>query len=454
MNNLSKFLVGCLLFLLACGQQRSNSTEVAPLADGAASEDQRAYEDRAAPESNFPKDLIPFSQEGHEATCSFLTEDPNGIPVLCWSESVTGKDSFELKYARFDPQTQQFGQTISVPPSRGMQAHCESAAKVGFFPDGSVMAVFRFAAPTEDNRFAGGLWTSQSTDGGATWTEKQPLVEASESPSQSYFDLVNLQDGALGMVWLDGRKLSADQNGSCLAFARTAKGLRLPGAKAGLPKDAPQPKTWQSPQILKTGVCQCCRTDLYRDLKDQVHLVYRDILQDSIRDMVHLVSQDEGRSFSPPTLVYPDGWAINGCPHSGPTLAESSDGLACAWFSQGGGQGIWFTQLPSPKAAKKELVSQDGTHPQMVALPDGRYLVALELVRNLEQGAIQEIVLFSKQGQAPFAPMETLAPGRNGKFPVLKVLESGNLLISWTLELEGQDQIVAKVVDLDRLLGL
>jgi len=51
-------------------------------------------------------------------------------------------------------------------------------------------------------------------------------------------------------------------------------------------------------KVIDKHLDQCCRTALYVNGQGQLHAAYRAILNDSIRDMVHPVSVDNGQCFS------------------------------------------------------------------------------------------------------------------------------------------------------------
>lgn len=59
-------------------------------------------------------------------------------------------------------------------------------------------------------------------------------------------------------------------------------------------------------KVIDRQLCQCSRTDLYLDGQERLHVAYRGILNDSIRDMMHMVSLDNGKSFSKPECISAD----------------------------------------------------------------------------------------------------------------------------------------------------
>ena len=161
----------------------------------------------------------------------------------------------------------------------------------------------------------------------------------------------------VAIVWLDNRK-DTEREGSSLYFAATSGR----GGFAGERRVAQQ-------------CCQCCRTDLFVDRSGGLHVLYRGILQDSIRDMVHTVSVDGGRSFTAPRQVSPDNWVIQGCPHTGPAMTENDKGLHFAWYTGGQKKGSFYTNSANSgqSFAPSDSVSHLGKHPQLATLADGNW---------------------------------------------------------------------------------
>src|SRR5690606_32737396 len=164
--------------------------------------------------------------------------------------------------------------------------------------------------PTEENRFAGSLLYTQSFDQGRTWTPEKFLhSDTSRNVGRGYFDMATLPDGEIGAVWLDGR-YGKESNGSALFFAKTRD-------KEGVVED----------KDIGESTGECCRTDLYVDLEGRLNIVYRDILKDNIRHIVHQYTADNGATFPASRRISQDYWVINGCPLTGPSLASTSSGL-------------------------------------------------------------------------------------------------------------------------------
>ncbi len=300
--------------------------------------------------------LFHVSASGAEATGPYFTTDDQGFPVLVWNEKLDGGDStgYVVRFAKFSKNGMEILSRGEVPPSRGCSTSSESMSKLAFRADGSIVAVYSRRQPTADNRFAGALYYTQSSDAGATWTPQRYLHvgDTTKGLSRSFFDIATLPDGEIGAIWLDSRLKSNDKEGSTLFFAKTS-------GSDGFLSDEP----------IAFGTCECCRTELFVSSSGDLHVLYRAIWQDSIRDIAHIISKDHGNSFSEPARISQDNWVIYGCPHTGPSVAETTKGLEMVWFTMGGEPGLYQTtyDLTTQQYSAKEPLTYVGRHPQVVA---------------------------------------------------------------------------------------
>lgn len=396
------------------------------------------------------KSTVLVSTAGINASGPYFINDHDGNPVLCWTEEQSGRSDFISKFAVFNKEKNVFGKPITIKPSKGARAHPESMNKVAFKADGSIVAVYARKQPTEENPYAGFIMYTQSFDGGKQWSPERYLhTDTLATYGRSYFDLATLSDGEVGAVWLDGRLGDAD-NGSALFFAKTEE-------KNGFGKD----------KQIGESTCECCRTDLYVDQSGDVHVVYRDILSDSIRDIVHQVSRDNGQLFSSAKRISRDNWNIAGCPHTGPSLTENGAGIQVVWFTAGGGPGIYHTtsQDYGQTFSLRERISMDGRHPQLAALADDKLAIVWEEPKQKEDSHSEmhahkamkmhssslfgsNIILQVRDRNGIIKTVPVTAPDANASYPVLAPMEDGKILIAWRQEAGDKSEVYCKLVDL------
>lgn len=291
-------------------------------------------------------------------TCPGLTSDQNGNTVLSWVR-INNDSSYSFCYARTS-DGKKFGNAIVVNTANAIHPHSENLPKIIFKPSGEIIALWGVANPNPKNKYSGLVFYSQSFDNGKSWCEAKPLTKETSSVDQRYYDVALLPDGEVGAIWLDNRK-SGNQPGSSLFFAKT-KG-----------RDG-----FIGEQKIAESCCPCCRTDLFVDKKGGIHVLYRGIIEDSIRDMVHTLSIDEGKSFSAPSRIHNDNWILKACPHTGPSMTENSQGIHFAWFTGGSNKGCFYKQSIDRGMSfqKHDAISLSGSHPQITALGNDHLIIA------------------------------------------------------------------------------
>jgi hypothetical protein len=362
------------------------------------------------------------------AMATYLTSDNLGNPVLSWVEGEKGSE--HLFYAVFNQKKGSFNQVIKILPSKGLSPHHESMPKVAFKGDGTVVALYSKKKPTPENRFAGAIYYVESSDKGANWTSPKYLHNGDTTAGigRSFFDIASLPDGEVGAIWLDGRNKL--ENGSSLFFAKTT-------SKKGFAKDI---------EIGK-NTCQCCRTDIYLQSDKSINIAYRNIFNDSIRDMAHIRSEDLGKTFSKPKRISADDWIIYGCPHTGPTMTEMNDKLHFFWFTMGGDEGIYHTAKDNQtkRFAKRDLFSPHARHPQTTTLSDGTLALVWDENFKTEKSYTNRIGLFLQKSGKEEKKYIT-SNQVSADHPVIMGLENDKILVAWVQKEKGQSQVYYKVI--------
>lgn len=376
---------------------------------------------------------VQISQKGLNGSCPYLTQDHEGNIVLCWVQAQDTIGNYLLTYAVSKDGGENFSLPRAIPASAGVYPHDENLSKLIFKKNGEMLAMFAVSNPNPENSYAGLVFYTQSFDGGATWTSARQLAENAESSiDERYFDVALLPDGEVGAIWLDSRKTSTKE-GSSLYFSSTQ-------GRNG----------FVSEKVIDQQLCQCCRTDLYVDEQDRLHVAYRAILNDSIRDMMHMYSADNGKTFSERARISEDNWSINGCPHTGPALASNQQGMHFAWYTMGGGSGVFYSHKREGAAfTPREAVSNlpSAKHPQMVSYGGGKLAIVWdERVQQAEKfGNRIGLQLRDQQGQ--FISSSRLTPDSlRAIYPVVLPIDQENLLVAYTLKEDSGSQVWWKKV--------
>lgn len=371
------------------------------------------------------KELV-LSDTSRDASCTYMTRNAQGQIVVSWVENE------QLYYAVSPDEGLTFSKGKLIPTTAGIQAHAENMPKMVFRPNGEVIAMYGTQSGDPRNKYAGKVYYTRSTDAGANWLPAQPLVTDTASYDQRYFDMALLPSGEAVTIWLDNRK-SDTKEGSTLYIATTGK----------------EPGFQKERQIAQT-VCQCCRTALYVDADGGLHATFRDIINDTIRDMVHIVSADGGATFSPPVRISADNWAINGCPHTGPALVKNAQGLHFAWFTMGGGQGVFYCQSPDNGITytRRESISALPTakHPQLAALKNGDLALVWDEAVDTSGSRIG---IQHKAGNGEKIAAGFITPaGVYANFPVLKTVGEGKVLVAYKKVKGKREEVCVQLVAL------
>ncbi|HEX6915661.1 MAG TPA: sialidase family protein [Chitinophagaceae bacterium] len=360
--------------------------------------------------------------------CPFLTMDHLGRMVISWA-GMTSDSTARFCYATAD-DAGVFGKPVVVPGSEQIKPNGENLPRIIFKPSGEIIALWGVANPNELNKYSGLVYYSQSFDQGKTWSPPAPLVHDTASFDQRYYDVALLPDGEVGIIWLDNRQ-QQETDGSALYFA-SSEG-----------RDG-----FKNERRISEPCCPCCRTDLFVDSKGRIHAIYRAILQDTIRDMVHLVSADNGRSFTKPRRISFDNWVLRGCPHTGPSMTENSSGIHFSWYTGGGAKGAHFTSSRDngQHFDMPDTVSSSGSHPQLITLGDDRLLVAWDEYLPHDTNGGKRIGLQWRDVNGKRSDTRYVAEGLDASYPVLIASGKSGAVLAYTSKKNRQPEIYYQYV--------
>lgn len=356
-----------------------------------------------------------------EATtcCPDLSVDDRGRIVMSWVRIE--QEGALMVMAVSEDHGRTFGPKHAIGPSRGLQPHGENLPKVIVKPDGTTLAVWGADAGDPRNKYAGVVSYARSQDGGRTWGNAIPLVTDTAGFDQRYFDLALLPDGEVAIIWLDNRR-NTPGKGRSVYFATTAPGQGFGPARP-----------------IQEGACECCRTKLMVEPNGTIHIAYRAILGDTVRDMVHSASFDGGSTFQAPRRISADNWVLDACPHSGPTMARSGNHLHFAWYSAADDEpAVYATTSPDngQHFMPRQRWSQDALvpHPQMTALPGGGIATVWEEIMRTDTMINARIVLRYIDPAGGVTMYEASPLDAEASFPVLVPTGEEEVLVAWVSE--------------------
>lgn len=367
-----------------------------------------------------------------EGSCNYLTKDNKGNIVLSWVKKIDSTHSVYC-YAVSKDDGKSFGKAIKIPGSENVYPNGENMPKIVFKPSGEIIAAWPVSNPGPKNKYSDIVCYAQSFDDGNTWSETKKLVTDTAGFVQGYFDMALLANGEVAITWLDNRK-KTEHNGSGLYFATT-------NGNQGFANE----------RIIAGPSCECCPTALLVDSKKDIHVVFRAIIQDSIRDMMHMVSSDNGSTFSTPMEISHDEWVINGCPHTGPAMCESNNGIDFSWFTGGNNAGVYScrTNDNGQTFSSRKVVSDSRSrHSQMTSLGKNVVIVWNQSFIEGKQVFIRiGINITNEKGKSIIHKMITSENGSTS-FPVIKPLNDHSALIAYTSTVNNKDYVAFKTIEL------
>jgi hypothetical protein len=227
-------------------------------------------------------------------------------------------------------------------------------------------------------------------------------------------------DAAVHVAWLDGRN----------------------GPRQDIFHAVRRPDGTHDEVRMAADVCFCCKTAIATGPGGNVYAAWRHIYPPNLRDIAVARSTDGGRTFAAPARVSEDGWAIDGCPDDGPSIAVDSRGVVhIAWPTMVPGgvaeKGIFYSYSTDGGRtfAPRVRVDDGGSaaaHPQL-AVGAGRVVVVWE------QGAGQRRVyardIASDPKAAAWTPRigqaEILSTDGRAVYPVVAATATSTV-VAWT----------------------
>ncbi len=267
---------------------------------------------------------------------------------------------------------------------------------------------------------------SRSLDGGKTFSAPRRLAQ---SVSQRFPSLGFAPDGTLWATWLDKRNI---------ATAKSA-GDDYEGAGLALSVSRDNGATFSPSVIVSDRTCECCRISLAFDADGGAVAAWRQIFGKNFRD--HDVGKlgADGKSVDA-VRVSEDNWAIDACPHHGPSLAIDSAGTRhVAWYTGGGvRKGLFYAHEAgqgAPFSAPQAIGDNARTaqHPQV--LVNSGLLVRAWKEFDGETTAI--LFQVSRDNGDAWTPAATVATTKDASDHPILIAKDERVFLSWLTKAEG-----------------
>ena len=344
-----------------------------------------------------------------------LAVDGAGRVHLSWLER-NADSSVSLRLAVRD--NGQWSTPVTVTTGRDLFVNWADFPSVFVAPSGRI--VMHWLQRQPGGKYSYGVRVSQSTDGGASWSDPKQLHDDQGAGEHGFVSFFAADGDSVEAIWLDGRAAGGEGHeghGSMqLGNGRIA-------ADGGI-----------TPSVMVDDrICDCCQTSAAVTARGPV-VVYRDRSAEEIRDIA-IVRRVNGK-WTEPTRVHADDWHIEGCPVNGPSVVADGDNVAVAWFT--GARDTAKVNIAFSKDAGATFSApvrvDDGQPAGRVDVEfdgDGRAMVTW-LERVGEDGAEVRLRAIAPDGvRGEAMVVANSAAARSSGFP--RVVRSGDeLIFAWT----------------------
>ncbi len=342
---------------------------------------------------------------------------PSESPSLIYAAPGEKPGSMDLIYAGSHDEGDLFPHPFKVNSVPGeVSAHGENAPQLRIGPGTELLAAWEGRG---DIRFA------RCVDFGRSFLPAVTVNDDGPDGYQSFFAMETGPEGSLYLAWIDFRDSKTEPPGTASIY---------------LARSGDQGATFAKNVKVSGGVCPCCRPAIAVEKSGVVHVAWRHVIDGSVRDVVVASSSDQGKTWSAPVRVAKDDWRLEGCPHSGPTMAALPAGLFIAWYT--GAKDKASLQLSrSTDGAKSfgaavpvESTLTDSNHPHLVGVGDEPWIIfqARTPDGNGGWGPLKAAVVRCDREGRPGAPSILPSLGGSVAYPRLSVGNAGRLYATWT----------------------
>ncbi len=376
---------------------------------------------------------LPLAQYGQPTRDPKLTfRASGGIYLLAVSGGHAGSS---LGLATSSDGGDSFSPPTPISPKTDpVSSHGENSPTFSFSPGIEAYALWERSS---GHGIGTDLMLSRSPAFGHVW---EPPVKATDKqePSTNAFSSLSVSPrGEVYAVWLDGRDAAQRRPGTSSVY---------------LAKSTDGGRSFEPNVPVVHGACPCCRPTAVFGKDGAVHVSWRHVFPGNLRDMATATSRDGGRTFGAPVRVAEDRWKIDGCPHSGASMAVTGDRLWVAWYSDGDGSNpgvrlAWSDDggegFTSPVMASADVL--DANHPDMAIADDGRLLLVFQgREPKREDGWAPSGAWLVEISDSGAVTRPQLVPGhqRSISYPRVAGGTLGRVAVAWTEKDEkGQSQV-------------
>jgi hypothetical protein len=266
---------------------------------------------------------------------------------------------------------------------------------------------------------------SSSMNFGRSFSPETKITDGPEKTSYNFQTMSVSPDGTIFVAWLDGRDKETNPAGtSSLYIARSFD----------------RGKTFGANIKVAGAICPCCRPALAFGNDGQVFISWRHVYSGDNRFIVVSSSSDKGQTWSKETRVTKEGWKVNGCAHSGPTMNFTNGKLYVAWYSGANNKAALKAAVSSDNGQNFDYLGEiqgsvyDANHPDMQIIEGEPWLIfqGREPDTNNGWGNIQPWLIKISDNGKPSKPEKLPFLGDSISYPSLYAGSGGRIYATWT----------------------
>lgn len=338
-----------------------------------------------------------------------------------------GKGGQDLFYLSSHNVGDTFSKPYSINKVPGeVSAHGENGP---LLRKGPGIEMYAFWQGGQDLKFA------RSMNFGRSFT---PAVIVNDAEAMGYHSFQTMEvapDGTIYVAWLDGRDKETNPPGTGSLY---------------IAKSNDQGKTFGKNIKVSGAICPCCRPAIAFDESGKVFISWRHVYEGDNRIIVVSSSGDKGDTWSDKVRVTEEGWKINGCAHSGPTMSYANGKLFVAWYSGADNRSSLRGALSSDGGNSFKTLGEiqgevlDANHPDIQVIGDEAWVIFQGREPSVDNGwgNIRPWLIKLSGTGTPSQPEKLPSLGDSVSYPLLFAGSGGRVYATWTELAEGGQKAV------------